>query len=59
MLACRENLLVRPETRSDPDIIGALSAHLRARDPGIGGAVTFLALAVAALIADLGYHNHW
>ena len=37
----------------------ALSAHLRVRDPGIGGAVSFLVLAVAALIADLGYHNHW
>jgi hypothetical protein len=37
----------------------ALSAHLRVRDPGIGGAVGFLVLAVAALIADLGYHNHW
>jgi DoxX-like family len=39
--------------------ICALSAHLRVRDPGIGGAVSFLVLAVAALIADLGYHNHW
>ena len=38
---------------------GALSANLRVRDPGIGGAVTFLMLAVAALIAGLGYHNHW
>lgn len=37
----------------------AVSAHLRVRDPGIGGAVAFLVLAVAALIADLGYHNHW
>ena len=37
----------------------ALGAHLRVRDPGIGGAVSFLVLAVAALIADLGYHNHW
>lgn len=37
----------------------ALSAHIRARDPQIGGAVSFLVLAVAALIADLGYHNHW
>jgi DoxX-like family len=39
--------------------ICALGAHLRVRDPGIGGAVTFLALAVAALIAALGYHGHW
>ena len=37
----------------------ALSAHLRARDPQVGGAVTFLALGVAALIADVGYHSHW
>ena len=39
--------------------ICALSAHLRVHDPGIGGAVTFLVLAVAALIAGLGYHDHW
>jgi hypothetical protein len=39
--------------------ICALSAHLRVRDSGIGGAVSFLVLAIAALIADLGYHNHW
>jgi hypothetical protein len=37
----------------------ALSAHLRVRDPGVGRAVSFLVLAVAALLADLGYHNHW
>jgi len=39
--------------------ICALSAHLRVRDPGIGGAVSFLVLAVAAVITDLGYHNQW
>jgi DoxX-like protein len=39
--------------------ICALSAHLRVRDPGIGGAVSFLVLAVAALITNLGYHNQW
>ena len=38
--------------------IGALGAHLRVRDTGIAGAVGFLVLAVAALIASLGYHNH-
>jgi hypothetical protein len=38
--------------------ICALGAHIRVRDPQIGGAVTFLVLAVAALIAALGYHNH-
>jgi DoxX-like protein len=37
----------------------ALGAHLRVSDPGIGGAVSFLVLAVAALIIDLGYHNYW
>ena len=39
--------------------ICALSAHLRVRDPGIGGAVSFLVLAVAAAITALGYHNQW
>src|SRR5689334_19004363 len=38
---------------------GARSADLRVRDPGIGGAVSFLVLAVAALTAGLGYHNQW
>lgn len=38
--------------------ICALGAHVRVRDRQIGGAVTFLLLAVAALIAQLGYHNH-
>jgi hypothetical protein len=39
--------------------IAALSAHLRAHDRGVGGAVTFLVLAAAALIANIGYHSHW
>jgi DoxX-like family len=39
--------------------ICALSAHLRVRDPGIGGAVTFLVLAVAAAITALGHHDQW
>jgi hypothetical protein len=39
--------------------ICALSAHVRVRDPGIGGAVSFLVLAVAAVITSLGYHNQW
>jgi DoxX-like family len=38
--------------------ICALGAHLRVRDSQIAGAVSFLMLAVAALIAGLGYHNH-
>ncbi len=39
--------------------ICAASAHIRVRDRGIGGAVSFLAVAAAALIADLAYHDHW
>jgi hypothetical protein len=38
--------------------ICAVSAHIRARDPGFGGAVFFLALAACALVANLGYHGH-
>ncbi len=38
--------------------ICAVSAHLRARDRQIGGAVFFLLLAAAALATDLAYHNH-
>jgi hypothetical protein len=37
--------------------ICALSAHLRVHDPGIGGALSFLVLAVVALIMALGYHD--
>jgi hypothetical protein len=37
----------------------ALGAHIRAHDREVGGAVTFLVLAVAALIANIGYHNQW
>ncbi|HTU84689.1 MAG TPA: DoxX family protein [Solirubrobacteraceae bacterium] len=39
--------------------ICAVSAHLRARDPALGGALSFLVLALAALITALGYHDHW
>jgi SNF family Na+-dependent transporter len=39
--------------------ICAVAAHLRVRDPQIGGAVFFLLLAVAALTTDIGYHDHW
>jgi hypothetical protein len=35
----------------------ALSAHIRVRDRQVGGAITFLALAVAALIANVAYHR--
>ena len=37
----------------------AVSAHLRVRDHGIAGAVSFLVLVAAALTADLAYRNHW
>jgi hypothetical protein len=39
--------------------IGAVSAHIRAGDRGVGGAVFFLALAACALSANLAYHGHW
>lgn len=39
--------------------ICALSAHLRARDRNVGGAVTFLLLAVGAVVVDIGYRHHW
>lgn len=38
--------------------ICALSAHIRVHDHGVGGAVSFLTLAAAALAATLAYHNH-
>jgi DoxX-like family len=38
--------------------ICALAAHIRVRDLQIAGAVSFLVLAVLALIAGLGYHHH-
>jgi len=39
--------------------ICAISAHIRARDHGFGGAVFFLLLAACALVANLAYHSHW
>lgn len=39
--------------------ICAVSAHIRVRDPKVGAAVSFLVMATAALVADLGYHYHW
>ncbi len=38
--------------------ICALSAHIRGHDPGVGGAVSFLGLAVAALVSTIAYHGH-
>ena len=37
----------------------AITAHVRVGDRGVAGAIFFLLLAVAALIATIGYHNHW
>ncbi len=37
----------------------ALSAHLRARDTSVGGAISFLTLAIAALITAVAYRDHW
>ena len=37
--------------------ICAVTAHLRVRDRGIGGAVFFLLLAAAALTTDLAHHG--
>ena len=37
----------------------ALSAHVRVRDTGVGGALSFLVLAVATVVTNVGYHNGW
>jgi DoxX-like family len=39
--------------------LGALGAHLRARDHQLGGCVVFLSLAVAALAMNLAYRSPW
>jgi DoxX-like family len=39
--------------------ICAVSAHVRVHDRQIGGAVFFLLLVAAALIAGIAYHSHW
>ena len=39
--------------------ICAVSAHIRVRDRKVAGAVSFLVMAVAALVVNLGYHNQW
>jgi hypothetical protein len=39
--------------------IGAVSAHVRVRDPKVAGAISFLVMAAAALVVGLGYHYHW
>jgi hypothetical protein len=35
----------------------ALAAHIRAHDRNVGGAISFLVLAVVALIAEVGHHG--
>ena len=37
----------------------AVSAHVRVGDRGVAGAIFFLLLAIASVIANIGYHNHW
>ncbi len=37
----------------------AVGAHIRARDRQVGGAVSFLVLALAALVVNLADHNNW
>lgn len=39
--------------------ICALRTHVRMCDHNVGGAITFLLLAVAALVTDVGYHQQW
>jgi hypothetical protein len=38
--------------------ICAVGAHIRVRDRNVTGAVSFLVMAVAALVVNIGYHNH-
>jgi hypothetical protein len=37
----------------------AFGAHVRVGDRNVSGAITFLLLAVAALVTDIGYHLQW
>ncbi|MFD6188712.1 DoxX family protein [Streptomyces sp. NPDC060275] len=39
--------------------VGAVCAHIRAGDPGVGGAVLFLLVAAGALAAGLVHHGPW
>ena len=39
--------------------ICAVTAHLRVGDRQIGGPVSFLLLAMAALCTNIAYHDHW
>ncbi len=40
-------------------LVCALGALVRVRDHSLGGAGTFLVLAVAGLVTDVGDHHHW
>jgi hypothetical protein len=39
--------------------VGAIGAHVRAGDRGLGGALFFLALALGALASHLAYRGDW
>lgn len=39
--------------------ICAVAAHLRAHDTQVGGALFFLLIATAALVANVAYHDPW
>jgi hypothetical protein len=39
--------------------ICALGAHVRVHDHSVGGAVTFLLLAGAALVLNIAWHHYW
>jgi uncharacterized membrane protein HdeD (DUF308 family) len=39
--------------------ICAVSAHVRVRDREVAGAIVFLLLAIASLVANLGYRHQW
>jgi DoxX-like family len=39
--------------------ICAVTAHVRVHDHHVAPAISFLALAVAALVTAVAYHNHW
>jgi hypothetical protein len=39
--------------------LGAIGAHVRVGDRGLGGPVFFLIIAVSALVVSLAYHRPW
>lgn len=38
--------------------VGALTAHTRVHDRGVGGAVSFLVLAIVVLTVEIAYRSH-